>query len=70
MSTISYFQNKELNANVEALINTPLPFNINISDRFEYKQLMNKDALVDYKKNNFDVIVIDTPFNLNPLSLA
>lgn len=70
LSTISYFQNKELNANVEALINTPLPFNINISDRFEYKQLMNKDALVDYKKNNFDVIVIDPPFNLNPLSLA
>lgn len=71
MSTIrSYSLNKELNAKVEALINNPLLFNINKSDRFENKQLINEDYLVDYKKNNFEVMIIDPPYNLNPLSLT
>ncbi|MFE7062946.1 hypothetical protein ACFVAD_12420 [Sutcliffiella sp. NPDC057660] len=71
MSTLrSYSQNKELTDNLEVLTNPRILFNINKSDRFENKQLINEDSFVDYKKNNFEVLIIDPPYNLNPLSLT
>jgi len=69
-TTSSYSEKIELNAYVEALINSPFLFNINKSNWFETKHINNEDSLFDYKKNNLDVIIIDPPFNLSPLSLT